>query len=260
MKTLVNKNNPAVRITAPEIDVHEEEEMYFIPVSDYCIPMCISDWTLVEEDTLLQFRAKIKANQIIALDALKRAFVAGLLSKEEYDDGVSHINENTNDVLIDLPILNLVEEEPKHTEVWVEGRTIFEQEQKPSEWSEEDKFKLEDAITGIDVGIGFYEREGKHPNLLKAIVEAKEWLKSLRPQRKVEWSEEDLQHKSWILECLADGERKMPEYAEDFRAAYKWLKSLRPSWKPSDGQMAELNKVRTLNPGLDALYQQLKNM
>ncbi len=47
-------------------------------------------------------------------------------------------------------------------------------------------------------------------------------------QPEVELSEEDLQHKSWILECLADGERKMPEYAEDFRAAYKWLKFLHP--------------------------------
>ena len=50
MKTLANKNNPAIRMTAPEIEVHEEEDMYFIPVSDYCIPMYISDWTLVEED------------------------------------------------------------------------------------------------------------------------------------------------------------------------------------------------------------------
>lgn len=60
-----------------------------------------------------------------------------------------------------------------------------------------------------------------------------------------EWSEEDLQHKSWILEGLADGERKMPEYAEDFRAAYKWLKSLRPHahWKPSEEQMDALKLV-----------------
>lgn len=50
MKTLINKTNPAIRITAPEIEVHEEEDMYFIPVSDYCIPMCIEDWTLVEEE------------------------------------------------------------------------------------------------------------------------------------------------------------------------------------------------------------------
>lgn len=88
------------------------------------------------------------------------------------------------------------------------------------------------------------------------------YLEKQKEQKPAEWSEEDLQHKSWILECLADGERKMPEYAEDFRAAYKWIKSLRPKphWKPSEEQMEELNKVRTLNPGLDALYQQLKNM
>ena len=34
----------------------------------------------------------------------------------------------------------------------------------------------------------------------------------------------------------------------------------KPHWKPSEEQIEELNKARTLNPGLDALYQQLKNM
>lgn len=50
MATLVNKTNPAIRMTAPEIEVHEEEEMYFIPVGNYCIPMCIDDWELVKEE------------------------------------------------------------------------------------------------------------------------------------------------------------------------------------------------------------------
>ena len=50
MKILVNKQNPEIRITAPEIEEHEEEQMYLIPVSDYCIPMCIDDWALVEEE------------------------------------------------------------------------------------------------------------------------------------------------------------------------------------------------------------------
>lgn len=50
MKTLINKHNPEIRITAPEIEEHEEEQMYLIPVSDYCIPMCIDDWALVEEE------------------------------------------------------------------------------------------------------------------------------------------------------------------------------------------------------------------
>lgn len=58
MKTLINKANPAIRMTAPEIEVHEEEDMYFIPVSDYCIPMCIEDWTLVEEEPEVDFKVK----------------------------------------------------------------------------------------------------------------------------------------------------------------------------------------------------------
>lgn len=57
-------------------------------------------------------------------------------------------------------------------------------------------------------------------------VTQEQMLAWLEKQKPAEWSEEDLQHKSWILECLADGEKKMPEYAEDFQAAYKWLKSL----------------------------------
>lgn len=63
-----------------------------------------------------------------------------------------------------------------------------------------------------------------------------------KEQKPAEWSEEDLQHESWILECLADGKRTMPQYAADFHAAYNWLKSLRPSWKPSN---LELGALRT---------------
>ena len=107
MKTLVNKNNPAIRIIAPEIDVYEEEQMFLIPAGDYCIPMYISDWTLVEK-------------------------------------------------------------EPKHTEVWLEGRTIFEQEAKKPEVNLEKEYKeyVEDDLVlskltnrnaGLVIARHFYE-------------------------------------------------------------------------------------------------------
>lgn len=47
MKTLVNKNNPAIRITAPEIEVHEEERIFLISGGNYCN---MDDWILVEEE------------------------------------------------------------------------------------------------------------------------------------------------------------------------------------------------------------------
>ena len=68
---------------------------------------------------------------------------------------------------------------------------------------------------------------------------AKECLTQMKP---AEWSEEDEKNREWILECLADGERKVLEFAEQYQAAFDWLKSLRPqpSWKPSEEQMAWL--------------------
>ena len=103
--------------------------------------------------------------------------------------------------------------------------------QSKNEWSEEDRFKLEDAITGIDVGIGFYEREGKHPNLLKAIIEAKEWLKSL-PERfnlqpKQKWSEEDEDHLKWLCNIIHNfrlhGGLSLKEESELGKWIDKWI-------------------------------------
>ena len=79
---------------------------------------------------------------------------------------------------------------------------------------------------------------------------AKECLAQIKP---AEWSKEDDWKRKELIQYL--------EEKGDYRTVWMtWLKSLRPSWKPSKEQMEELNKVRTLNPGLDALYQQLKNM
>ena len=74
MKTLINKNNPAIRITAPS------SEIKFVPEGD----MFKSHWEIGEE----------------------------ILRADDW---------------------TLIEEEPKHTEVWMEGRTIFEQDAKKPE-------------------------------------------------------------------------------------------------------------------------------
>lgn len=50
MKTLVNKNNPAIRITAPEITL--ENHCYYIWTDDgdCIIEFWEKDWTLIEEE------------------------------------------------------------------------------------------------------------------------------------------------------------------------------------------------------------------
>lgn len=86
---------------------------------------------------------------------------------------------------------------------------------------------LKDIVTGIWFYVG--KEALKYPN--------KEF-------NVAEWSEEDEENWQWILECLADGKRKVPEFAEHYQAAFDWLKSHRPQphWKPSAEQMDALDE------------------
>ena len=109
-----------------------------------------------------------------------------------------------------------------------------------------------------------FESRSLNPMVEKALI----WLEKQKEQKPAEWSEEDEKHKEWILECLADGKRKVPEYAEQYQSAFDWLKSLHPSWKPSEEQMEALKKVAYSLVGtgtqtdvyLVQLYEQLKKL
>ena len=95
MKTLINKENPAIRITAPEII---ETSLYYV----------------------LDF-----AN-----------------------------DDNTSETDLFKDNWTLVEEESKHTEVWVEGRTIFEQDAKKPVDLEKEIEKKWNECDSIDEGMG----------------------------------------------------------------------------------------------------------
>ena len=62
MKTLVNKRNPAIRITAPEIIIENppignEGYVYWIPaINEICNPI---DWILVEEEPEVDLEKEI---------------------------------------------------------------------------------------------------------------------------------------------------------------------------------------------------------
>lgn len=94
---------------------------------------------------------------------------------------------------------------------WLDGRHI---EQKPAEYIPDSVKFSEGYKTGREVGF----REG---------------VESVKP---AEWSEVDLGHRLWILECLADGKRKAPEFAEQYQAAFDWLKSLPERFNPQPKQ------------------------
>ena len=110
-------------------------------------------------------------------------------------------------------------------------------EQKPAEWSEEDKVTIDCAVDVIE--------EAGLPSLAAS-------LKSLRPQLRQEWSEED---KDMLNSCISSiEEAKENRYAYDetdgdtsYDQEISWLKSLRNRivWKPSRKQIDALVMVLT---------------
>lgn len=117
-------------------------------------------------------------------------------------------------------------------------------EQKPAEWSENDKHMahhIGNAITTHEAGCYL---EAKNIEVIDAHV----WLYSLkdRVQPKQEWSEED---EKMFNEIILDLKvLKYRDTGEAGKAAYQreidWLKSLRPQpqWKPSEKQINALAK------------------
>lgn len=71
----------------------------------------------------------------------------------------------------------------------------------------------------------------------------REGYEAAKAEQKPEWSEEDEEHRKWILECLNSNASRMPEYADEFQAAWLWLKSLRPQpkqeWSEEDEEMVQ---------------------
>ena len=141
-----------------------------------------------------------------------------------------------------------------------------QKEQKPAEWSEEDKTMINHIIEALP----------KWANGLITILpsQAEEYvkrLKSLRPQQKQWWSEEDEVYLQDALWCVKQAS-KVARGENDMGACWsaeRWLKSLRPQfhWKPSEEQMNWLESaVRLSNDKpnihgiITSLHEQLKKL
>ena len=157
-----------------------------------------------------------------------------------------------------------------------------QKEQKPAEWSEEEKRCLDEAIETLDK-LGY---DGMADNLkhlhpqpkqewgeedenarryihelisfgythkfmdAQTAADMKEWInKSIRPQPKVEWSEEDKENIESICSRL-DSLLYTEDMVEKINIVGEiaWLKSLRPSWKPNDE-----DEVRLINTTISFL-------
>ena len=84
MKTLVNKNNPAIRITAPEIEISElfdSSKVYWIPsIHELCGSFYPDKWTLVEEEPTEGIKGNLE--EIPSMDLEKKYIDADKLKAE----------------------------------------------------------------------------------------------------------------------------------------------------------------------------------
>lgn len=140
-------------------------------------------------------------------------------------------------------------------------------EQKPAEWSEEDE-KMLDAIIHDVMTL----HNAKNLEELKNKVS---WLKSLRPQPKQEWSQEDNEFADDAIACVTRCYKRYIDNKDFYQSLRhntldikRWLlnvrKRLSPHWKPSEEQMKDLDLASRMNgltcPNLKSLYNDLQKL
>lgn len=124
-------------------------------------------------------------------------------------------------------------------------------EQKPTEWSANDKAFIKDCAHILDEN---------------GYAASAERLLSMFPVNPTEWSEEDELMRTAVIQTL----ERFVGYRGTVGMQIDWLKSLRPSWKPSDEQMIALYNMipfvksvggpsEAVKP-LESLYEDLKKL
>ena len=119
-----------------------------------------------------------------------------------------------------------------------------EAEQKTAEWSEEEEEKINNISEIIEHCISIPYSGGTLTLNKEYKKELQYFLKSLRPQPKQEWSEEDENTIQEIIGCIEQA-RADSHLSEDhcLRLETFLYKHYRPSWKPSEAQMYSLGSV-----------------
>ena len=130
---------------------------------------------------------------------------------------------------------------------------------KPAEWSEEDDQHVASLLARLH---GMCEKGATFTRTRFAISEDKDWLKSLRPQPKQEWSEEDKKKKERIIKILeqANENWRIAQGSVPFGELITWLKSLRPHPKKELDKEDETRRTNAIillqTPILRKVYQQ----
>lgn len=147
---------------------------------------------------------------------------------------------------------------------WLEKKC----EQKPTEWSEEERQNVESIIAALT----YCNENGVSDCFVDPDILI-DWLESFKdrvqPQPKQEWNEDDERLFQIVIDILDKEEHKGHLSHTDLIACVKKLKFLRPQnrWKPNKEQMNGLKEAieflgctKTRREPLQSLYEQLKKL
>ena len=192
-----------------------------------------------------------------------------LLPFKEYDNLMDSINRRKKEGYEAGYKQGLVDSKDEHKPADTEkGAKGNEREIPNSAWSEEDEEIYRKCICAMRASAcGFPEEE-------KFVEQVDNWLKSLkdRVQPKQEWSEEDVSHIRYLIECLEHCKKgvALTMTTSTSQEYINWLKSLKPqpTWKPSEEQMDALDNfiyakylnVEKHEAAVKSLYQDLKKL
>jgi len=126
-------------------------------------------------------------------------------------------------------------------------KSLKDRVQPKVEWSEEDEEEFKIATETL-------REAGQYSSA--------NWLKSLRPQPKQEWSQNDIDMIDWLIRCCEKEHEELcndkyghqdivSDLKRDCRKKWDWLESLKnrvapqKQWKPSEEQMEALKQAKT---------------
>lgn len=123
------------------------------------------------------------------------------------------------------------------------------------EWSEEDEQAIEDAETWLDTLCDYLKDSS--PECIPTVKNVINKLKSLRPQKSIDWTMQDEEELQIALDTLVKAGQ---------HSSAKWLKNVclvpQNHWKPSDEQMDALETATSSlqSTALESLYNELKKL
>ena len=247
---------------------------------DYVLP---ENCEIVEQKSVDKIEPKFHKGDWVVVSTTEGDRVVQIASVEYFKDGYPSYITTEGRWFGNGTKARLLTDKDVGTITLPESRVIVNQ--KPA-WSEEDE-NIINHLLAICAGAKRYRQFAGC--LQEDITKYQTWLKSLRPQPKQEWSQNDIDMIDWLIRCCEKEHEELcndkyghqdivSDLKRDCRKKWDWLESLKnrvapqKQWKPSKEQIKVCKEVYadilsakgfdldTINSELNRLEEELKKL